>query len=165
MHYIFVVTALQFCSYKNIAISLYFISAIPPAHPTRRSQGDSMLKLVQFRRVLLIIPLLFATSVTPAFSQHRGNQNYNSGMRNGGRGGNYNDDRNHRYNDRNNNNQGGIGPGKGALIGAGGGALLGALFGGGLKGAVIGGAAGAGVGAIAGQANQNSKDNRRRDRY
>jgi len=90
--------------------------------------------------------------------------NYHSGMRDGGRGGEY--DRGQRdsyregYDDRY-HQPGWIGPGKGAAIGAAGGAALGAIFGGGLKGAVIGGAAGAGVGALAGKAAQDH----RRDEY
>ena len=94
----------------------------------------------------------------------RTNNNYYSGVREGGRGGEY--DRGPRdtyragYDDRY-HQPGGIGPGKGAAIGAAGGAVLGALFGGGMKGAVIGGAAGAGVGALAGKAAQDH----RRDEY
>lgn len=140
---------------------------------------------------LLLIPLLLLP-VSPAFGQYDRNQQYNnnqqrqydrnsqyrhddnrrvpdnyySGVRDGGRGGNYDRGPRDRYRDNDDryHHQGGIGPGKGAAIGAGAGAILGALFGGGLKGAVIGGAAGAGVGAIAGQANQNSRDHRR-DEY
>jgi hypothetical protein len=103
---------------------------------------------------------MLATSLLPvsASAQNRNyrnnNPNFYNGVRNGGRGGHYNDNRHY-----DNRNQGGIGPGKGALIGAGGGALLGAVFGGGLKGTIIGGAAGAGIGAVVGQANQNSKRN------
>ncbi len=96
---------------------------------------------------------------------------FNKGLREGGRGGQYYDPRHahdgydERY--RQNNDyyrqpQGGIGPGKGALIGGAGGAVLGAIFGRGLKGAIIGGAAGAGIGAVVGDANQN---NRRREDY
>jgi hypothetical protein len=97
--------------------------------------------------------------------------NFNNGLRDGGRGGEYYEPRHERdgYDERYRQNygyyqqrQGGIGPGKGALIGGAGGAVLGTLFGGGLKGTIIGGAAGAGIGAVVGQANQN---NRRRDEY
>jgi hypothetical protein len=110
--------------------------------------------------LFLIAPLLFVTSILPAAAQRHRNDNFNNGVRNGGRGGNYYDGRydNTRRPDYN-RNQGGIGPGKGALIGAGGGAVLGALFGGGLKGTIIGGAAGAGVGAIVGKAHQDNKRN------
>jgi len=96
---------------------------------------------------------------------------FNSGLRDGGRGGQYYDPRHEqdgydqRYRQNNNyyeQRQGGIGPGKGALIGGAGGAVLGAIFGRGLKGTIIGGAAGAGIGAVVGEANQN---NRRRDDY
>jgi hypothetical protein len=113
---------------------------------------------------LLLTPLLLIASSQDYRDGHRVPDNYYSGVRDGGRGGNY--DRGPRdnyrpgYDDRN-HQPGGVGPGKGAAIGAVGGAALGVLFGGGLKGAVIGGAAGAGVGAIAGQANQNN----RRDNY
>ncbi len=106
---------------------------------------------------------MLATSFLPvtASAQYRNqNSNFNNGVRNGGRGGHYNDNR--RYDNR---NQGGIGPGKGALIGAGGGALLGAVFGGGLKGTIIGGAAGAGIGAVVGQAAQSKRDNNRYDHH
>ncbi|NYF78826.1 YMGG-like glycine zipper-containing protein [Granulicella arctica] len=127
-----------------------------------------MLKNTFLRRATLLIPLFVTTTLTPAFSQdyhdnHQRNQYYN-GVRDGGRGGNYDRGRRDHYDDRyyQQPNQGGIGPGKGALIGAGGGAVLGALFGGGLKGAVIGGAAGAGVGALVGKAHQ---DNQRREYY
>jgi hypothetical protein len=128
----------------------------------------------------LLAPALLLTTL-PAAAQYNGNNGYNrngqyqqqqrnsgyyNGMRDGGRGGNY--DRNDREQYRGNGYDGyyrkdnGIGPGKGAAIGAAGGAVLGALFGGGMKGAVIGGAAGAGVGAIAGK---SAQDNRRRDEY
>lgn len=100
-------------------------------------------------------------------SDRRVPNNYYGGIRDGGRGGNYDrTDREHYrdgYDDRY-HKPGGIGPGKGAAIGATGGAVLGAIFGGGLKGAVIGGAAGAGVGAVAGAANQNHRDDNYRDR-
>jgi len=135
--------------------------------------------MTKLRRAVLISPLLFATSFLPATAQYNRNNdnhsNFNNGVRNGGRdgnyyndrsdrnynnGGNYNNGRNdNRYQDDHRRDQGGIGPGKGALIGAGGGALLGAVFGGGLKGTIVGGAAGAGIGAVLGQANQNSKNN------
>lgn len=119
-----------------------------------------------------LIASLFLLSTLPTFAQdrdHRDNRNYYSGMRDGGRGGNYDRNRHEQYrddHDARNRSSGGIGPGKGAAIGAAGGAVLGALFGGGLKGVVIGGAAGAGVGAVAGQANQNNRRNQnRRDNY
>ncbi len=126
----------------------------------------------KLHKTLLIAPLLLATAF-PASAQydrrddhHRVPPTYYNGVRDGGRGGQY--DRGPRdnyrpgYDDRY-HQQGGIGPGKGAAIGAGAGAVLGALFSGSLKGAVIGGAAGAGVGAIAGKANQDSRN--RRDNY
>jgi hypothetical protein len=109
------------------------------------------------------MPLLFAVSVLPASAQrynNHNNNNFNSGLRNGARGGSYyngRDDRRYGYR----NNQGGIGPGKGALIGGAGGAVLGAVFGGGLEGTIIGGAAGAGIGAVVGGVAQSN----RRDRY
>lgn len=110
------------------------------------------------RNSLLLIPMLFATML-PLQAQRNGN-NFNRGVRDGGRGGNYYyDDHRDYYHDDHRHDSGGIGPGKGAAIGGAGGAALGAIFGGGLKGALIGGAAGAGIGAIAGQANQNSKRN------
>ncbi len=91
--------------------------------------------------------------------QHRGTQNFYNGVREGGRGGQYNDPRhaNDGYDERYNQRRGGIGPGKGALIGGAGGAALGALLGGGLKGSLIGGAAGAGIGAVVGNATQNRR--------
>jgi hypothetical protein len=120
-------------------------------------------------KTFLVAPLLFATLLPASaqyqshrdYSNNRNNQRFYSGVRNGGRGGQYYDDRrssNYNYNERQ-VNQGGIGPGKGALIGAGGGAVLGALFGGGLKGTIIGGAAGAGVGAVVGKVHQDNKRN------
>ncbi len=103
---------------------------------------------------------------TPGLASAQRHDNFYNGVRDGGRGGYYdngnNRDRYHGDRGRYDDHQGGIGPGKGALIGAGGGAVLGALFGGGLKGTIIGGAAGAGIGAIAGKAHQNSQ---RRDDY
>jgi hypothetical protein len=117
--------------------------------------------MIKLRRAVLLTPFLFAISLLPAPAQNR--NNFNNGLRNGGRGGNYynqRDDR--RYHNDHRQDQGGIGPGKGALIGAGGGALLGAVFGGGLKGTIIGGAAGAGIGAVVGQSAQNSRDDHRR---
>ena len=107
------------------------------------------------RIAMLVATFMLAISLT-AGAQNR--RDFYDGVRDGGRGGQY--DRGHDH-DRN-RNQGGIGPGKGALIGAGGGAVLGALLGGGLKGTIIGGAAGAGVGAVLGQAHQ---DNERDDRH
>jgi hypothetical protein len=94
-------------------------------------------------------------------SQYRGSQNFYSGVRAGGRGGQYSDPRhaNDGYDKRFNQRRGGIGPGKGAAIGGVGGAVIGALVGGSLKGSLIGGAAGAGIGAVVGEAAQN----RRRD--
>jgi hypothetical protein len=101
----------------------------------------------------------------------RRSSNFNSGLREGGRGGDYYDRRhaNDGYDERYQQNggyyqqqRGGIGPGKGALIGGASGAVLGAVFGGGLKGTIIGGAAGAGIGAVIGQAHQNSE---RQDDY
>src|SRR5450759_4430968 len=89
--------------------------------------------------------------------QYRGSQNFYSGVREGGRGGQYYEPRhaNDGYDERFNQRRGGIGPGKGAAIGGVGGAILGALLGGGLKGSLIGGAAGAGIGAVVGEAAQN----------
>jgi len=122
----------------------------------------------KFRKTVLLTPLLFATTILPATAQnHRNDNAYYNGMRNGGRGGNYYNNRDPRYNNNYHNNnyyhadhrQGGIGPGKGALIGGAGGAVLGAVFGGGLKGTIIGGAAGAGIGAVVGQAAQNRRNN------
>ncbi|HMF64518.1 MAG TPA: hypothetical protein VK608_10560 [Edaphobacter sp.] len=122
--------------------------------------------MMKIRKSVLIAPLLMVASILPLAAQNRNyrdnrNSNFNNGVRNGGRGGQYYDNR--RYDDRN-RNQGGIGPGKGALIGAGGGAVLGALFGGGLKGTIIGGAAGAGIGAVVGKAHQDSQRNQYYDR-
>jgi hypothetical protein len=129
---------------------------------------------------VLFASLLLATSVLPMNAQdrdrrdHRDNQDFYHGVRNGGRGGQYYDpryDSNHsrynRYNDPRyrsdngyySNNQGGIGPGKGALIGGAGGAVLGAVFGRGLKGTLIGGAAGAGIGAVVGEVHQKQQQN------
>jgi hypothetical protein len=123
--------------------------------------------MMKIRKAILIAPLMLATMILPASGQNRNyqnnrNPNFYNGVRNGGRGGQYNDNRH--YDDRN-RNQGGIGPGKGALIGAGGGAVLGALFGGGLKGTIIGGAAGAGIGAVVGKANQDNKRDNRYDHH
>jgi hypothetical protein len=113
--------------------------------------------------------------------QYRGNQNFYNGVREGGRGGQYDDSRrandnqrydqrrggqyddsrrasdDHRYDQR----RGGIGAGKGAAIGGVGGAVLGAVLGGGLKGSLIGGAAGAGIGAGFGETAQHRRDERR----
>lgn len=126
--------------------------------------GNRILFLVALTS--LFIPVLQAQNYrgNPGESRGRVGNNYYSGVRDGGRGGEY--DRGPRdnyragYDDRY-HQPGGIGPGKGAAIGAAGGAVLGALFGGGLKGAVVGGAAGAGVGALAGKAAQDH----RRDEY
>jgi hypothetical protein len=121
-----------------------------------------------FRKAFLLTPLLIATSIVPVAAQnhHNNDSAYYNGMRNGARGGNYNNERDPRYNNNYRDNryhddhrQGGIGPGKGALIGGAGGAALGALFGGGMKGTLIGGAAGAGVGAVVGQAAQDKRNN------
>ena len=117
---------------------------------------------------LLVIPALLCGSFV-AQAQYGGqNSGFYNGVRDGGRGGNYDYDRYHhhgggydqQYDQR--YHQGGIGPGKGAAIGGAGGAALGAIFGHGLKGALIGGAAGAGIGAIAGKEHQ---DNQRRNDY
>lgn len=113
--------------------------------------------MTKLRKAVLIPLLLFTTGLLPLPAQHN---NFNNGLRNGGRGGSYYNRNDRRYHNDHRQNQGGIGPGKGALIGAGGGALLGAVFGGGLKGTIIGGAAGAGIGAVVGQAAQNNRDNR-----
>ncbi len=131
--------------------------------------------MMKISKAMLIAPLMLATMILPVSGQNRNRQdsrnrsyqnnqnpNFYNGIRDGGRGGQYNDNR--RYDDRN-RNQGGIGPGKGALIGAGGGAVLGALFGGGLKGTLIGGAAGAGIGAVIGKVHQNNQRNNRDDHY
>ena len=128
--------------------------------------------MAKLRKAVLITPLLFAVSLLPANAQYNRN-NFNNGIRQGGRGGSYYNNRNdqryqgnnynhddRRYHNDNYRNQGGIGPGKGALIGGAGGAALGAVFGGGLKGTLIGGAAGAGIGAIVGKSAQNRRDDR-----
>jgi hypothetical protein len=115
------------------------------------------------KKIMLVPTLLLATLMAtfPATAQHHDdrnpNGNFHNGLRQGGRGGHYDDHR--RYDD--DRNRGGIGPGKGALIGGAGGAALGAIFGGGLKGTLIGGAAGAGIGAIVGNNAQNNRDRRR----
>jgi hypothetical protein len=112
-------------------------------------------------RKAVLAPLLFATSLAPAYAQRHNNSAYYNGVRSGGHGGDYYNNRDQRYHDDHyrDQNQGGIGPGKGALIGGAGGAALGAVFGGGLKGTIIGGAAGAGIGAVIGQAAQNNRNN------
>ena len=115
-------------------------------------------EMSKFRKAVLIGPLLFATSIVPAFAQHQNDSAYYNGVRNGGRGGNYYNSHDRPYHDDHRRDQGGIGPGKGALIGGAGGAVLGAVFGGGLKGTIIGGAAGAGIGAVVGQAAQNKRN-------
>lgn len=121
--------------------------------------------MTKLRKAVLVAPLLFATSLLPANAQNYNNnyRDFNNGVRDGGRGGNYYNGRDDRryHDDHYRRDQGGIGPGKGALIGGAGGAALGALFGGGLKGTIIGGAAGAGIGAVIGKSAQNN----RRDRY
>ena len=96
----------------------------------------------------------------------RDNREFDRGVRDGGRVGDYYDRRydngrynNGRYDNGYYGNQGGIGPGKGALIGGAGGAALGAVFGHSLKGTLIGGAAGAGIGAVVGEAHQNNERN------
>jgi hypothetical protein len=113
---------------------------------------------------LLALPVALSLGAMPLAAQHHNNDQFNRGVRNGGRGGNYYDSRHddHR-NDRHDDHRdsGGIGPGKGALIGGAGGAALGAVFGRSLKGTLIGGAAGAGVGAIAGQVNQSNRNDNR----
>jgi len=134
----------------------------------------------KFGASFLLAPALLLTTLpatAQTYNRHDNrNSGYYNGMRDGGRGGNYDRNPNERYrgngydgyyrNDREYHQDNGIGPGKGAAIGAAGGAILGALFGGGMKGAVIGGAAGAGVGAIAGKAAQdNRRDDRRDERY
>jgi hypothetical protein len=134
------------------------------------------------RSSMLVVLLLLAVGVLPVSAQdrdaqdrdrdQRGYQNgrenptFNRGVRDGGRGGQYNDPRydNRQYNNRQYNNsyyqnQGGIGPGKGALIGGAGGAVLGAVFGHGLKGTLIGGATGAGIGAVVGEVHQKNQQN------
>ena len=118
-----------------------------------------------FKRKLMIFatPVLLLSTLTAGAQDRR---NFNNGMYQGGRGGDYNRGYNNHYDDRRyQDNRSKFGPGTGALVGAGGGALLGGLLGGGLKGTIIGGAAGAGIGAIAGKARQNSVRNRNRDGY
>ncbi len=115
--------------------------------------------LTRIRKTVLIAPLLVATVLPVSAQRYNNDNNWNNGVRQGGRGGDYYNDRDRRYDDHR-RDRGGIGPGKGALIGVAGGAALGALFGRSLKGTLIGGAAGAGVGAIAGQAAQSHRDNR-----
>jgi hypothetical protein len=112
-------------------------------------------------RNAVLVPLLFAVSLSPAYAQHHNNSAYYNGVRSGGHGGDYYSSHDRHYHDDHyrDQNQGGIGPGKGALIGAAGGAVVGAVFGGGLKGTIIGGAAGAGIGAVVGQAAQNNRNN------
>jgi hypothetical protein len=144
----------------------------------------------KFRNTVLAVPLLFSLAALHISAQQYGQRedqqysqrsrnydnnrrvpnNYYGGVRDGGRGGNYDRAANERYRDGYDDRYhqpGGIGPGKGAAIGAAGGAVLGTIFGGGLKGAVIGGAVGAGVGAAAGAANQDHRQDsyRHRDEY
>lgn len=86
-------------------------------------------------------------------------RNFDNGLRQGGRGGQYDDRNDHRddhYDHR--DDRGGIGPGKGALIGGAGGAVLGAVLGQSLKGSLVGGATGAGIGAIVGGIAQSNRD-------
>ena len=111
------------------------------------------------RFILHVAPLVLLGATCAQAQDHR---DFHNGLRDGGRGGHYENDGRHNYRD-DRDNRGGIGPGKGALIGGAGGAVLGAVFGGGLKGSIIGGAAGAGIGAAVGEAHQN--DRRRDDRY
>lgn len=121
---------------------------------------------------MLVALLLLASCGLPLSAQdrdrdrhddhdRRDNREFDRGVRDGGRGGDYYDQRydNGRYNNGYYGNQGGIGPGKGALIGGAGGAALGAVFGHSLKGTLIGGAAGAGIGAVVGEAHQNNERN------
>ena len=112
--------------------------------------------LNRLQKTVLIVPLLLATALPLTAQRYN---NWNNGVRQGGRGGYYYNDRDHRR------DQGGIGPGKGALIGGAGGAALGAIFGKSLKGTLIGGAAGAGIGAIAGKVAQDKRDDRYRRPY
>ena len=109
---------------------------------------------------LLSLSLALSLGAMPLAAQHRNHDQFNRGVQDGGRRGNYYDSR---HDDR--RSSGGIGPGKGALIGGAGGAALGAVFGRSLKGTLIGGAAGAGVGAIAGQINQNNRDDDNRHHH
>ncbi len=115
------------------------------------------------RKAFFTVALLLA-SLPAMAQQYRGRQNFDRGVREGGRGGQYYDSRhaNDGYDQRFNQRRGGIGPGKGAAIGGVGGAILGALLGGGLKGSLIGGAAGAGIGAVVGEAAQNRRDSQER---
>ena len=117
------------------------------------------------RRITSVcLSLLFLVLATlPALAQRRDQQFYN-GVRAGGRNGNYYNQRDRDWDRRHRRDQGGVGPGTGALIGAAGGAALGAALGGSLESTLVTGAAGAGIGAILGQANQDSKRNRRRYR-
>jgi hypothetical protein len=121
--------------------------------------------VLRIRKAFLVAPLLVTIGTFPAIAQHRHQDNFYNGVRQGGRGGDYGGHYDNRHNYHDDRDRGGIGPGKGALIGAGGGAVLGAVFGGGLKGTIIGGAAGAGIGAALGQANQNNRDDHRYYRH
>jgi hypothetical protein len=120
--------------------------------------------MIKLKTLRYVAPMMLATTLTAA-AQHRHEDNFYRGVRDGGRGGHYDRGHDHRGYDHYDHDHGGIGPGKGALIGAGGGAVLGALLGGGVKGTIIGGAAGAGIGAVVGQANQNHRDRDRHDYY
>lgn len=105
---------------------------------------------------LLAMPLL-CTPPSQAQYDRDHHQNFYNGVREGGRGDEYNRGNDYRGNRGYDNRGHGIGTGTGALIGGAGGAALGAVFGGGLKGAIIGGAAGAGIGAVAGHEHQQNE--------
>ena len=90
-----------------------------------------------FARLALTVLLFAGTIVQAQYDHDRGN--FYSGVRQGSRGGQYDQQRGYNHDYRNDDrgydqHRGGIGPGKGALIGGAGGAALGAIFGGGLKG-------------------------------
>lgn len=117
--------------------------------------------LNRLHKTVFIAPLLLAT-ILPASAQRY--NNWNNGVRQGGRGGSYYNNNDRRYYDDHRRDQGGIGPGKGALIGGAGGAALGAIFGKSLKGTIIGGAAGAGIGAVVGGVAQSKRNDNRYNR-